>query len=867
MSSIDKALEAVREKALTSLLAKETGDVAARAPFAKELAENAHSAGVKALPAIIAKLTAALADKKNQGAREGALLGFGALASSFGQPAAPYLFPCFSVLTNAAAAGASEKAAAESAVAAVFATLHPNGIRFAAPHIFEAALSKYKWQSRILALSYVGKFAALAPKQTTQAMPELIPGLSQFMGDARAEVSKEAESALLSVCSVVNNKDIEPFIPTLVSCIARPDEVNECVYKLSSTTFVQAVEPPTLAIIMPVLERGLKQRDLATKRKVAVIIDNMCKLVEVPAFAEPFLPKLLPGLDRAKEETSDPDVRKICETAHKILLKAAGDGASKDKMYISGVTGIEITKSDPVKQLTTLQECLTAGNAELPADAAVTQPMLDYITSLSGSLYDENEFGENEWAGIFTPFVGALLQGSSALMLNPNQVRDGAAGFLARCFRNVAGAAKEADDDVGEVLCDCEFSLAYGAKILLNQARMHLRRGMRYGLCGHNGCGKSTLMRAIANGQVENFPDPDVVRTVYVEHDIQADQTEFSVVQFVMVDKRLSDEALIRKTLAELSFTPAMMDGVVTALSGGWKMKLALAKAILLKADIMLLDEPTNHLDKINKAWLMDYLCSLHNVTCIIVSHDSGFLDKVCTHIIHYENFKLKRYKGNLSEFVKKVPEARSYYELSATPIEFKFPEPGMLEGITSKGKSILKMMNVSYKYPGYDRMIINNVTVQVALSSRVVVVGANGAGKSTMIKCLTGETIPTMGTVWKHPNLRIAYVAQHAFHHIEEHLDKSPNEYIQWRYCSGEDKEAQTKEARQLTDEEEKKMAEKVTIDGQKYVVEQLMGRRKLKSSYEYEVKFQGLGIDKNQWLPRKWLEEKGFGKMVDML
>jgi hypothetical protein len=74
----------------------------------------------------------------------------------------------------------------------------------------------------------------------------------------------------------------------------------------------------------------------------------------------------------------------------------------------------------------------------------------------------------------------ALLQGSTALMMNPNQVKDGAAGFLARCFRNVEGGAKEADDDVGEVLCDCEFSLAYGAKILLNQARMHLRRGMRY---------------------------------------------------------------------------------------------------------------------------------------------------------------------------------------------------------------------------------------------------------------------------------------------------------------------------------------------------------------------------------------------------
>jgi len=120
---------------------------------------------------------------------------------------------------------------------------------------------------------------------------------------------------------------------------------------------------------------------------------------------------------------------------------------------------------------------------------------------------------------------------------------------------------------------------------------------------------------------------------------------------------------------------------------------------------------------------------------------------------------------------------------------------------------------------------------------------------------------------VWKHPNLRVAYVAQHAFHHMEKHLDKSPNEYIQWRYASGEDKEAADKQASKVTEEEEKKMAEKVTIDGQKFQVEQVMARRKLKSSFEYEVKFVGLGIDKNQWLPRKWLEDNGFGKMVDAL
>lgn len=102
-------------------------------------------------------------------------------------------------------------------------------------------------------------------------------------------------------------------------------------------------------------------------------------------------------------------------------------------------------------------------------------------------------------------------------------------------------------------------------------------------------------------------------------------------------------------------------------------------------------------------------------------------------------------------------------------------------------------------------------MSIYITLSSRVAVLGANGAGKSTMIKLLTGELECCEGTVWKHPNLRIAYVAQHAFHHIEQHLDKTANQYIQWRYAIGEDREALNKVDRQITEEEAKKMAQQV--------------------------------------------------------
>lgn len=89
------------------------------------------------------------------------------------------------------------------------------------------------------------------------------------------------------------------------------------------------------------------------------------------------------------------------------------------------------------------------------------------------------------------------------------------------------------DEEEGEDLCKCEFSLAYGAKILLNNTYLHLKRGKRYGLCGPNGCGKSTLMRAISNGQVEGFPPPEELKTVYVEHDLDDSEVELTVVDYL----------------------------------------------------------------------------------------------------------------------------------------------------------------------------------------------------------------------------------------------------------------------------------------------------------------------------------------------
>ncbi|KAG0733109.1 hypothetical protein G6F62_013607 [Rhizopus arrhizus] len=153
---------------------------------------------------------------------------------------------------------------------------------------------------------------------------------------------------------------------------------------------------------------------------------------------------------------------------------------------------------------------------------------------------------------------------------------------------------------------------------------------------------------------------------------------------------------------------------------------------------------------------------------------------------------------------------------------------------------------------------------MQCSLASRVAVIGPNGAGKSTLIKLLTGEIESEIGTVWKHPNLRIAYVAQHAFHHIEQHLDSTPNEYIQWRYATGEDREELDKNDRMNGEANKKVMEQVFVIDGEKRVIEEIVGRRKLKQSYEYEVSWVGRSSVDNTWISRQKLEDMGFGKKI---
>ena len=140
---------------------------------------------------------------------------------------------------------------------------------------------------------------------------------------------------------------------------------------------------------------------------------------------------------------------------------------------------------------------------------------------------------------------------------------------------------------------------------------------------------------------------------------------------------------------------------------------------------------------------LFAFSLKIHSfVSLVIVSHDSGFLNNTITDMLHLNHFKMRRYKGNLEIFVRQVPKVKFYYTLEAAEdYRFKLPNPPLLEGVKTKEKSLLlKMCKVGFQYPTQPIQQLYDITLQVSLSSRVVVLSPNGSGKSTLVKLLIGD-------------------------------------------------------------------------------------------------------------------------------
>mmetsp|Transcript_11089 Transcript_11089/g.36411 ORF Transcript_11089/g.36411 Transcript_11089/m.36411 type:complete len:607 (-) Transcript_11089:388-2208(-) len=187
----------------------------------------------------------------------------------------------------------------------------------------------------------------------------------------------------------------------------------------------------------------------------------------------------------------------------------------------------------------------------------------------------------------------------------------------------------------------------------------------------------------------------------------------------------------------------------------------------------------------------------------------------------------------------------------SGSILPIRFPDPGKPEGIRTYRKPVMTMKDIHFTYEGSERAIITSASVTVTLGSRVVMLGANGAGKTTLLKLLIGDLEPTegVGEVWKHHNLRLAYIAQHSLHHLEEYLQQTPIAYIQERFRQGLDVELSKLKTLALTDDEK-------AIRDQTGAVKDVVGRQKRGKQVWYEVVKPGRKGEATQWYPLEEIE-----------
>jgi ATP-binding cassette subfamily F protein 3 len=416
------------------------------------------------------------------------------------------------------------------------------------------------------------------------------------------------------------------------------------------------------------------------------------------------------------------------------------------------------------------------------------------------------------------------------------------------------------------------FSVTVGGRDLIQEATITLAFGRHYGLVGRNGTGKTSFLRAMAMHAIDGIPKN--CQILHVEQEVVGDDTialqcvlnaDVERVQLLQeearlvqqqkdleieaefgqgsgkskgdldkdfISKRLEEiykrlefidadaaEARAASILAGLSFTPEMQRKRTKEFSGGWRMRIALARALFIEPDLLLLDEPTNHLDLHAVLWLETYLLKWPK-TFIVVSHAREFLNTVVTDILHLHGRKLHAYKGDYDTFERTREEhlknqqkafetnekARSHMQafidkfrynakraslvqsrikalermehvdavVSDPDYKFEFPTPD-----DRPGPPIISFSDASFGYPG-GPTLFKNLNFGIDLDSRIAMVGPNGIGKSTILKLISGDLQPTSGTVFRSPKVRMAVFNQH---HVDG-LDLTVNPLLYMMRC-----------------------------------------------------------------------------------
>ncbi len=384
-----------------------------------------------------------------------------------------------------------------------------------------------------------------------------------------------------------------------------------------------------------------------------------------------------------------------------------------------------------------------------------------------------------------------------------------------------------------------DLAIRRGVKVLFEKVSFKINRGNRVGVTGANGCGKSSLFALILN-QIQSdagdltFPLKTIIahvaqetpstRRTALDYALDGD-VELRKIQLQLEAAEKNNDGTLQaechsrldeidaytaesrgsKLLLGLGFTTEQLEHPVDNFSGGWRMRLNLAQALMCRSDLLLLDEPTNHLDLDAVIWLEQWLLSYPG-TMLLISHDRDFLDKVTNHIMHIEQQSAQLYSGNYSAFEKLRAERlalqQSQYEkqqrevahiesfirrfkakaskakqaqgrvkalermemISAahidSPFKFSFFKPEKLP------QPLVRLDNIDVGYG--EVQILKGASISLLPGDRVALLGHNGAGKSTLIKCLAGELKPQHGDFEQSSELKIGYFAQHQLEQLD---------------------------------------------------------------------------------------------------
>eukprot|EP00051_Salpingoeca_urceolata_P013702 m.173259 g.173259 ORF g.173259 m.173259 type:complete len:583 (-) comp17867_c1_seq3:368-2116(-) len=402
------------------------------------------------------------------------------------------------------------------------------------------------------------------------------------------------------------------------------------------------------------------------------------------------------------------------------------------------------------------------------------------------------------------------------------------------------------------------FSLSYYGEVYIQDTELELNYGRRYGLIGRNGSGKTTFLRALA---ARDISIPDHIDIYLLDEEAQPSEMTAleAVIDFVkrevarleLEEQRLLEEegpdSLVLMSLYErldaldpatfekragellhgLGFTKQQMAKKTADLSGGWRMRVALARALFVQPTLLLLDEPTNHLDLEACVWLEEYLATYPKIL-VIVSHSQDFLNGVCTNIMHLNTHKkLVYYGGNYATYVRTKQELEvnqmKQYEKQQKEIkhikEFiascgtyanmvrqaqsrqkildKMVADGLIQPVEKEsvvklnfpscGKlapPVLSFQDVAFAYNGNMKdALYSKLEFSIDLDSRIVLVGPNGAGKSTLLKLMVGELEPTQGRIQRHGHLRMARYNQHSMEILDP--EKTPIDFMRAEFAS----------------------------------------------------------------------------------